>query len=188
MLQQVTETLRYICGELRPPTLAPFGLEVALRSYMTRFQEAYPALDVQVDLMHDAQCLPEQMRLALFRVYQEALNNIVKHAQASCVLVRLALDENEVTLEIRDDGHGFTIPDRLLELARQGHLGLLGIEERVRSIRGRLEIESAPDEGTLVRVVAPLLDQLSSPVPQQPRDSALPMPSLHLDNNPARSI
>jgi len=155
MTQQVIHALRTICGELRPPALAPFGLEVAIRSHAQRYQEAHAELDVQVDLMHDGLALPERMRLALFRIYQEAMNNIVQHAEATAILICLKLSIERVVLEVRDDGRGFTVPTHWITLARRGHLGLLGIAERAEMIGSRIEVISAPGEGTTVRVIVP---------------------------------
>ncbi len=154
-LLQVIDELRATCQELRPPALAPFGLEAAIRSHAGRFQETHPELEVQVDLMHDGQALPERVRLALFRIHQETLNNVAQHAGASCVVSRFYLNDERVLLEISDDGCGFQVPERWIVLARQGHLGLLGAAERAGSIGGQLEVESAPGKGTVVRVVVP---------------------------------
>ena len=154
-LLRVIDELRAICRELRPPALAPFGLEAAIRSHAGRFQEAHPELGVQVDLMHDGQTLPEKVQMALFRIYQEAISNVARHASASCVLIRFYLNEERVLLEISDDGCGFQVPERWILLARRGRLGLLGAAERADSTGGRLEVESAPGKGTVVRVVAP---------------------------------
>jgi signal transduction histidine kinase len=153
--QQVIRDLRSICVELRPPALAPFGLEVAIRSHVQTFRENNPDLDVQIDLMHDGVELSERVRLALFRIYQEAINNIAQHAEASSIFICLLLDEQQIVLEIRDDGHGFAVPQHLITLARAGHLGLLGIAERAAAIGGRAQVISAPGEGTTIRVTAP---------------------------------
>ncbi len=167
-LQQVLRTLRAISVELRPPTLAPFGLEKAIRSHVEEFQKAHPELDVQLDLMPDGQALPESARLTLFRIYQQALNNVVRHAEASLVTIRLELDAEQVTLEIQDNGHGFRMPPRRIMLVRQGHLGIAGIAERAESIGGRLDIVSAPEKGTLIRIVVPRLNEKQQAANSQP--------------------
>lgn len=154
-LQQVIRTLRSICGELRPPTLAPFGLEKAIRSHAEEFQEENPGLAVHLDLTPDGQALPEQVRLALFRIYQQALTNIIRHAEAKNVQVRFALNEERVTLEVQDDGVGVMLPPRWIELARQGHLGLVGASERAESVGGWLEVDSQPGKGMTLRVTVP---------------------------------
>jgi PAS domain S-box-containing protein len=155
VVQQVNRKLREICGELRPPTLAPFGLEVAIRSHLEQFQLRHAALTVQHQLVRDGQLLPEPTRLALFRIYQEMLNNVVKHAQATHVLVKFTLDVEQIVLEIQDNGVGFQVPQRWIQLARRGHLGLVGMSERAEEIGGRLIILSTPGRGTIIRVVAP---------------------------------
>lgn len=154
-LQQVTQTLRSICGDLRPPALAPFGLEKAIRSHAEQFQKAHPELTIRLELMPDGQTLPEQMRFALFRIYQQALTNVQQHAGASQVVVGLTLGPDQVILAIEDNGRGFKQPIRRIELARQGHLGLVGAAERAEAIGGRLEIISAPGQGTAIQAIVP---------------------------------
>jgi len=155
-LQQGIQMLRNIFTEIRAPALlTPFGLERAILSHLEEFQTNYPDLQLHLELTPDGDQLSERMRLALFRIYQEALHNIVRHAHANQIWVRLGLSETEVVLEIEDDGQGFEVPDRWLDVARQGHLGLVGIFERAEAIGGRLQLTSAPGAGTKVRVVAP---------------------------------
>jgi signal transduction histidine kinase len=154
-IQHVIKTLRDICGELRPPALAPFGLEIAIRSHAAHFQETHPDLAVSLDLSPDGLDLPERVRLTLFRIYQQALNNVIHHAQARAVFVQLAATAEQIVLAIQDDGCGFVVPPNWLEFARQGHMGLLGATERAEAIGGKLEITSAIGEGTVLRVVVP---------------------------------
>jgi len=154
-LQNVTHTLRIICSELRPSTLVPFGLEKAIRSHLDSVMTIHSTLHIDCDLMSDGQILPPMTRLALFRVYQEALQNIVRHAQARWALVRLHLDDQEVVLEMRDDGCGFQVPAHWINLARQGHLGLLGAAERMEAIGGHFVVNSAPGAGTIVQAILP---------------------------------
>ncbi len=154
-LHIVMQTLRTMCHELRPPALAPFGLERAIRAYAKRFQQAHPDLEIQLELDADYQSLPERFRLALYRIYQHALANIVRHAQASNIRVQFKLESHQVTLKIMDDGYGFVVPDSFLELAREGHLGLLGSAERASAIGGKLKVKSALDTGTTLLVTAP---------------------------------
>ena len=155
LLDQTAEDLRRICGELRPPTIGPFGLEKAIRAHVRTFERAHPELDVTTDLMPDGQALPEQMRLALFRIYQGALSNVARHAHAQHVWIELALDATHVTLVVRDDGGGFVIPKTWLLLAREQHYGLLGISEWAEAAGGYLTVKSAPGHGTLVQVTVP---------------------------------
>ena len=158
-LQRVIRALRAICGELRPPALAPFGLEKAIRSHAEQFQETHPEIAIQLELMHDGQRPSVRVRLALFRIYQEALNNVVRHAEARHVLIRLTLEAEQVILEIQDDGCGFKMPKHQIHLARQGHLGLVGAIERAEAVGGRLKVTSMPGEGTVIRAIAPCQDE-----------------------------
>jgi PAS domain S-box-containing protein len=155
-LNEVQKTLRTITRELRPPTLDPFGLQKTIASHAETFQRANPELRLELDLQPDGQLLPERVRLALFRIYQQALANTVRHAQANSVQVRFLWEPNEAVLEVRDDGVGFEVPDRWLDLVRHGHLGLAGIAERAQAIDGRLLVRSAPGNGTQIQVRVPL--------------------------------
>jgi PAS domain S-box-containing protein len=154
-LQRATQALRATCQALRPPALAHFGLEAAIRSHAESFQETYPDLQVELELTPDEQRLPEHMRLALFRIYQQALSNVARHADAQRVMVRFHLDEEQVQLEIRDDGRGFQMPGSWIYLAREGHLGLAGAAERAEGIGGELQVTSTPGDGTVLRVQVP---------------------------------
>lgn len=154
-LDQLIHEIRQICGELRPPTLAPFGLEKAIRSHAHTFQEKHPELQVFLNLERDDKRLSERIRIALYRIYQESLTNVMRHANAAHVWIWLTLTDEQVALEIQDDGQGFELPRRWVELVRQGHLGLAGAIERSEAINGQFSIESQPGQGTLVRVTAP---------------------------------
>jgi PAS domain S-box-containing protein len=152
-VSEMMRSLRVICGELRPPTLAPFGLEKAIRSYINQIREQHPNLEIYADLQEDGQALPEHIRLALFRILQHTLKNTVKHAHASQVTVIFSFDEDEIRLEVQDNGRGFRVPKRWVELVREGHFGLVGANERARAIGGEFNIESRPGQGTVVSVL-----------------------------------
>ena len=161
-LHQLTRSVRSICGELRPPTLVPFGLEKTLLSHIEEFQTAHPELSIDCDLAHDGQTLPEHIRIVLFRIYQEALNNILRHAHANRVKVRFQMIEEQAILEVQDDGVGFLLPRRWVKLARQGHLGLVGAMERADEVGGSLEVTTAAGQGTLIRAIVPIKEELAS--------------------------
>ncbi len=148
--------LRDFCNELRPPALAPFGLEKAIRSHVEQVKERHPNLTIETDLEVDRRALPEDTRMILYRVYQEAMNNILKHAHATKVQVRFRFDEERAELELHDNGRGFTVPASWISLARQGHLGLVGMRERLVNIGGELQLQSAPGAGTTLHIIAPL--------------------------------
>jgi PAS domain S-box-containing protein len=158
-LQHVIAQLRSICGELRPPALAPFGLEKAILAHLEQTRESNPDLKIDFSLTPDGQNLPEQTRLALFRIYQHSVSNVLRHARANQLQVNFFYDDKQATLEIQDNGCGFEMPARWVELARQGHLGLIGTVERAEAIGGQLEIVSTPGHGTQIRVTVPLAQE-----------------------------
>jgi PAS domain S-box-containing protein len=156
MSQQVIDYLRSISGELRPPALAPYGLEKAIRAHIETIQQANPELEVELNLAPDGQMLPERIRLALYRIYQSAVRNVIRHAQAKRLVVRLAIDGSRVQLEVDDDGCGFELPSHWVVLARSGHFGLVGTYERVKALGGEMKIKTAPGKGTSIQVILTL--------------------------------
>lgn len=156
LVQKVVGTLKGISGELRPPALTPFGLEKAIRSYVEEFRQSNGDLRISLDLVSDGQRLSEQVRLALFRIFQSSFTNVIRHAEAKNVYIRFDLDEAKAVLEIEDDGRGFYVPERWISLARKGHLGLVGAKERASAIGGQLQVKSSPGEGTKITVLVPL--------------------------------
>jgi PAS domain S-box-containing protein len=157
-LQSQINELRTYTSELRPPTLAKFGLEQAIRSHAESFQEKHPTIRIQLEMNQTGPMLTEATGLALFRIYQQALANILKHTQANQALVRFEKNDHQVHLEIQDNGAGFEPPQDLLDLARNGHLGLLGMQERAEAVGGTFTLRSHPGEGTQIQVSAPLHD------------------------------
>lgn len=170
-LGRVGGALRAICGDLRPPALSPFGLAAALRSHVEALRSAHPDLHFDLALAPDGQRLPEDVRLALFRIAQEALSNAARHARARAVRVVFTMDAGEAVLEITDDGRGFRPPARPIEGARDGRFGLLGMAERAEAHGGHLTVRSAPGAGTTARAVVPLAE---APPPAEPPSSERP--------------
>jgi len=154
-LKEVISVLRVICGDLRPPTLAQYGLEKSIRSHAEGLAAMHPDIKFQLGLAADGQLLPERVRLALFRIYQHAISNVIRHAEAHNVMISLSIDAENVILEIKDDGKGFVLPARWIELAREDHLGLVGTAERAQAINARLTIETEPGRGTCISVNLP---------------------------------
>jgi signal transduction histidine kinase len=144
------QNVRRLAVELRPAVLDDFGLVPALERLIDAFAEQS---DVQVDF-HSAlgeTRLPSEVETALYRVVQEALTNIVKHANATRISVSVARREPGVAAVIEDDGAGFD-----QRTASEGGVGLLGMRERLALLDGRLEVESRPGAGTTVVAEVPL--------------------------------
>lgn len=154
-LQEAAHVLRLFCADMRPPLLAPFGLEKAIRAHVEKLETENPGILFQTMLMSDGQAMPEERRMTVFRIYQELMNNVIRHSGASRVSISLTLDEAQTELEIQDNGRGFQPPSNWLELARAQHFGLAGVHERASAAGGRVMLRSQPGSGTLVRVVMP---------------------------------
>ncbi len=148
---QVVETLhdvRRLAVELRPKALDDFGLVAALERLRDTFSEQ-TGMRVDLESQIDGR-LPSDVETALYRIVQEALTNIVKHAQANSVSIVLTRNARAVTALIEDDGRGFT-PDG----GGEG-LGLLGMSERLALLGGKLKTESSPGAGTTIVAEVPL--------------------------------
>ncbi len=135
--------------ELRPDSLEIEGLVAALTKQVAVLRARYK-LSVEADLGEEPN-LSLEMKHALYRIAQEALNNIVKHARASIAELRLNGQANEIILEVRDNGRGFDPAGPF-----PGHLGLRSMHERVAKMGGTLTIQSVPEQGTRVEVRMPL--------------------------------
>jgi PAS domain S-box-containing protein len=155
-LQRQVANLRSFSYELRPPMLNNFSLERTIRSHAEGFAEKNPNLNVHLDLQPDDNRLPDAVRTALFRIYQEALNNVLRHANTGEVYVRLEINEHSAQLEVLDKGAGFKVPSDWLSFARKGHLGLVGIQERVDAVGGKMKLASQPGHGTQLLVTIPI--------------------------------
>ena len=145
------ESLRRLSRDLRPTVLDDLGLVPALE-WLAADLTQRSGVRAGFGVTGTARRLPAEAELALFRITQEALRNVERHAEASRVEVRAEFSEGSVGIEICDDGRGFDVPDPLVGLAQSGRLGLLGIHERAALVRGSLAIHSGPGEGTCVRV------------------------------------
>ncbi len=161
-LLEINNSLRQISRGLRPPVLDQFGLEKAIQDHTGNILRDNRGLQVKLRLASDKDRLESRVRLALFRIYQTAMGNILRHSEASSVEVHLLLDEdaNTVVLEVADNGKGFELPKRWINLVRAGHLGLAGANERAQNIGGKLSIETARGKGTLIRVIAPMQEKV----------------------------
>jgi signal transduction histidine kinase len=135
---------------LRPSALDELGLVAALNDLIVRLEEqGGPKVELELDLRAGAR-LPTKVEIAIFRITQEALTNVVKHAEAKAVDVRLACRERSVVLTIEDDGAGFSQAQ-----VRGGGVGLVGMRERVASVNGALDIESKRGVGTQLTIEIP---------------------------------
>jgi signal transduction histidine kinase len=144
------QNVRRLAVELRPAALDDFGLVPAIER-LRDIVEEQGGISVDVQSNVGDLRLPPDTETALYRIVQEAFTNVLKHAAASRVSVRLDRGEAGVTLVVHDDGRGFD-PEGI----REGSLGLVGMRERVALLGGRLTIESSEDAGTMLKAEVPL--------------------------------
>ena len=147
--------LQRLIADLRPSHLDDLGLPAALRWYSGKVQER-TELKVKVEIEGDEIPISSAMKIAIFRIVQEALNNITKHAQAKDVYIRLAYQPPHVLVSVRDDGIGFDLDTVRLSRARRPSLGLVGMHERAALVGGEVSIQSSPGQGTLVEAILPI--------------------------------
>jgi signal transduction histidine kinase len=148
------ESVRRMAMDLRPAALDDLGLVPALRAYADKFSANWP-IAVTVSVSGLQRRLPGEIELVLYRVVQEALANVAKHASASSVAVDLSRRRNVVTLRISDDGVGFQ--PGMKSRAKDSGLGLFGMQERLALIDGELEIDSKRGAGTTITARVPLV-------------------------------
>jgi two-component system NarL family sensor kinase len=147
------QTTRAVMIDLRPPAIEETGLEAALRHYVQRFQER-TGIETSLAMSGQYRPLPRVIESSFYRIAQEALTNVWKHAHARHARVELLTGPGSCTLVVSDDGQGFD--PRGVAASEEHHLGLRSIRERVELAGGRLAVESSPSRGTTVRVVIPL--------------------------------
>ena len=152
LIEETIGIVRRISHDLRPAVLDHFGLVAAIEWMSERFEDradiAFEVIDETNDRLDG---MGADLATALFRIFQEAVTNIIRHAEASSVHVRVTCLEGVLTLEIKDDGKGLRQEDAL----HSSSLGLLNMKERALPWHGEVAIEGAPDEGTCVLVTIP---------------------------------
>jgi ligand-binding sensor domain-containing protein/signal transduction histidine kinase len=142
--------LRAICGDLRPPALVHFGLSSAVRSHAERLLDTYEDLSLELFLPTEQRLLSARVRLGLFRMYQEAMSNVIRHARPCLATVRLTISEEFTELRVTDSGAGFVVPPDWSGLASQNHFGLMGASERATAVDGTMSVTSKPGHGTSI--------------------------------------
>lgn len=163
MVDDTLQGVRSFTSDLRPPLLGELGLPRTLQLLGDRTEREEP-FTVTVDITGQPQQLAPELELGLYRLAQESLSNVRRHAHAKHVRLALHYEAHIITLEVIDDGIGFEPPANLTELPKIGRLGLMGIYERARLFGGRAHLSSRPGGGTTVRVVIPIgLQQNASP-------------------------
>lgn len=148
--QQAIDTVREMSEELRPSGLDHLGLEATMRRELARFGARW-SLESTFEAPEQAVKLPSARAIGVYRIFQEALTNIARHANAKRIDVRIERSDDEMRMEISDDGCGIGSHE-----PRVGSLGILGMRERARDLGGALEIGPRPEGGTTLQLALPI--------------------------------
>jgi signal transduction histidine kinase len=164
VLDNVSETIeqvRDISYRLRPVAMETFGLEIALETLVTEMAHE-AGLEAHCEIKLDSISLPPGLETAIYRITQEAVTNVVRHAQATHLDVILQPEGNRLCLTIEDNGRGFSAHEQATRPGERRHLGLISMNERAGIIGGSLAVFSAPDQGTTVKLTLPMVPEQQS--------------------------
>ncbi|AEG16228.1 histidine kinase [Desulfofundulus sp. TPOSR] len=154
LVRQSLQDVRKIIFDLRPMVLDDLGLVAALKRYVADFREQY-GIAAEFSFFGQDRRLPVSTEVTLFRIVQECLNNVRKHAEARSVLIKMEVLPERVNLLVRDDGKGFDL-EEVKNSSRPEGYGLINIRERAQLLNGSVQINTAPGRGTAVYVTVPL--------------------------------
>jgi len=157
LVQQMGDLIRNFSSTLRPDMLDDFGIVPTLQWYVSEVTRSSPGLRIEFDAIGLQKRLPSPIELTLYRVCQESLTNILKHAHADSVEILITYSYPRVILSIKDNGVGF-VPETVMNNGHEGRhgLGLLGMRERVATAGGLWSINSSQAKGTMIRVELPV--------------------------------
>jgi len=156
MIEEAFRESKRLQKQLRPSVLDDFGVVVAVQSLCRDFQLWYPAIRVQAALDIGEEDVPEDLKITIYRVFQEGLNNIAKHSGAKLVLVSLSRMNDLVQLVLQDKGKGFDFKRYEESRTECASMGIMGMRERTRLSGGTYSIETTPGKGTTIRASWPI--------------------------------
>lgn len=168
IVRESLQEVRQIIFNLRPMALDDLGLIPTIRRYLEGLREkGAPEIEFSA-AGHEGQ-IPSAYKAALFRIIQEALNNVIKHSQASLAQIRVEFTGDEVIIQVKDNGCGFSY-EEVANGENLGHFGLLGMKERADLLNGSFNVTTAKGKGTVISVEVPLPD--SEEVKENGRDKS----------------
>ena len=156
LVRQSLQDVRKIIFDLRPMVLDDLGLVPAVKRYAEDFQAQYD-LPVEIVVIGTARRFSMAIEVALFRILQECLSNIRKHAKANRVMIKVEILTEKINVVVKDDGIGFNL-DQIKKAGKRECFGLLGMRERTQILKGEIVINSAPGQGSVISISIPLED------------------------------
>lgn len=151
MVRDALYEVRHIIYDLRPMALDDLGLVPTLKKYLQTIEEYFNGTNIRFMYIGEARRLPANYEVALFRLIQESVQNAMKHAEASEVVVKLEFQRDFLTVIVRDNGKGFDVNQK-----KPNSFGLIGMRERVELLEGELSLDSKPGKGTIVIIQVPV--------------------------------
>jgi signal transduction histidine kinase len=176
MADSLLETTHFMANELRPRILDALGLIPAFRSCLKQFSQITRVEAELLTAMPEGYRLPRDVETALFRIVQEGLNNVVRHAQATQAVLRITEEQGEIALEVKDNGRGFQ-PG---ELEKSLSLGLVGMRHRALIFGGTVKLENQPGGGARLRVHVP--------PPRMPETTQADSEPIHSEGGSATAV
>ncbi len=165
LVDRAIQQVRDLSLDLRPPTLDLLGLEPTLRAFQ---QDLSRRTGLQIQMTgHLETRLSSELEITCYRVVQGTLTNVVRHARAQHVWIELHEREDELQIEIRDDGVGFDVSAVWQRAMQRGSFGLMGMQERVKLVGGQLTVESVAGQGTTIRARFPLTPLIAEAIPEK---------------------
>jgi len=155
LINRAIEEVRDISLNLRPSLIDDLGLISAIKWLVDKIKEK-SNLNIELSLKLEQKDIPKDFSITIFRIIQEGLTNVVRHAEATEVLLRVIQEDDEIEIFIKDNGKGFDIKQVFKDISKGRALGLLGIKERVELLNGRIEIKSEIQKGTEIKINIPL--------------------------------
>jgi signal transduction histidine kinase len=154
MVTGAIASVRQFSRDLRPLALEDLGLAAAMQYLVSQLAQS-EGITVNFEIEGEMTGLSNDMEIAIYRILQEALNNVRRHAQASEVNVSVRFNKRQIRLTVQDNGRGFEVPEAITDLASNGSFGVMGLDERARLFGGEVVVKSQLNQGTTIDMVMP---------------------------------
>lgn len=161
--EKVVQSLRSFAKDLRPPALDDLGITYSINKYLLDFSDR-TGIKSHLKVVGEEKRISSEIEIGFFRIMQEALRNIERHARARDVIITLFFGINEIRMEIKDNGAGFNLPLVQASLTVSDHFGLVGMQERAELFGGKFDVHSQPGQGTLITVSIPMQRNVSADI------------------------
>jgi signal transduction histidine kinase len=161
LVQQAGDEVRRIHTDLRPSLLDDLGIVSTISWFCREFGKLYEGIHIEKTVEIEEWAVPEPLKIVIFRVMQEALNNVAKHGGATRAVVTLRQKDGNIDLAVQDDGHGFNMTDIIKKKKLSRGFGLTNMKERTELSGGTFTVDSRPGRGTVIRATWPIGEKIA---------------------------